>query len=55
MSLPLLIDPCWINSQLALTTILIGQNKMKVWATVDLAKVCDSNMVGDICTYIITQ
>ena len=55
MSLPSLIDPCWINSQLALTTVSIGQNKMKVWATIDLAKVRDSNMVGDVRTYIITQ
>jgi hypothetical protein len=54
-SLPSLIDPCWINSQLALTTVSIGQNKMKVWATIDLAKVRDSNIVGDVCTYIITQ
>jgi hypothetical protein len=53
-SLPSLIDPCWINSQLALTTVSIGQNKTKVWATIDLAKVRDSNMVGDVCTYIIT-
>src|SRR6266851_2926974 len=55
VSLPLLIDPCWINSQLALTTVLIGQNRTKVWATIDLVKVCDSNMVGDVhtSTYII--
>ena len=54
-SLPSLIDPCWINNQLALTTVSICQNKTKVWATIDLAKVCDSNMVGDVHTYIITQ
>jgi hypothetical protein len=54
-SLPSLIDPCWINSQLALTTVSIGQNRTKVWATIDLAKVCNSNMVGDVhtSTYII--
>lgn len=34
-----LIDSNWINRQLALTTVSIGENKSKVWATVDLAKV----------------
>jgi hypothetical protein len=54
-SLPSLIDPCWINSQLALTTVSIGQNRTKFQTTIDLAKVCNSNMVGDVhtSTYII--
>ena len=38
--LPALIDPDWIQGQLALTTVSIGRTKTKVWATVDLAKVC---------------
>jgi len=37
--LPGIIDPAWIKGQLALTTVSIGQDKVKVWATVDLAKV----------------
>ena len=36
---PGIIDPAWIKGQLALTTVSIGQDKAKVWATVDLAKV----------------
>ena len=43
--IPGLIDPCWIKGQLALTTISIGRDKAKVWATVDLAKVCHSEMI----------
>ena len=38
-TLPALIDPDWIKGQLALTTVSIGENRAKVWATVDLAKV----------------
>jgi hypothetical protein len=34
-----LIDPRWINSQLTRTMVSIGPSRMKVWATVDLAKV----------------
>ena len=37
--LPHLIDPHWINRQLARTTVSIGSTRTKVWATVDLAKV----------------
>ena len=39
--LPHLIDPRWINGQLARTTVSIGSTRTKVWATVDLAKVCE--------------
>lgn len=38
--LPPLINPEWIYSQLALTTVSIGESRQKVWATIDLAKVC---------------
>jgi hypothetical protein len=34
--------------------VLIGQNKMKIWATINLVKVCNSNVVGNLHTYIIT-
>lgn len=34
-----LIDPEWIKGQVALTIVSIGQDKLKLWATVDLAKV----------------
>lgn len=37
---PSLIDLAWIQGQLALTTVSIGCDKVKVWAMVDLAKVC---------------
>lgn len=37
--LPPLIDLDWIHSPLALTTVSIGPERQKVWATVDLAKV----------------
>jgi hypothetical protein len=36
---PALINPEWIAGQLALTTVSIGQDRAKVWATVELAKV----------------
>ena len=39
-----LIDPDWIQGQLALTTVSIGPSRAKVWATVDLAKVHTLNM-----------
>jgi hypothetical protein len=42
---PRLIDPAWIKGQLALTTVFIGQEKAKVWATVDLAKVCHPDTI----------
>jgi hypothetical protein len=47
-SYPALIDPDWINGQLALTTVCIGKDKSKAWATVNLAKVRNLNMV---CNY----
>jgi hypothetical protein len=37
--LPLLIDPDWIIGQLAMTTVSVGEDKIKVWASIDLAKV----------------
>jgi hypothetical protein len=37
--LPAFIDPEWIKGQVAMTTVSIGENRTKVWATVDLAKV----------------
>ena len=36
---PGLINPEWIAGQLVLTMVSIGQNRVKVWATVELAKV----------------
>jgi hypothetical protein len=42
---PALIDPDWINGQLTLTTVSIGENRVKVWATVDLARVRILNMM----------
>jgi hypothetical protein len=44
---PALIDPDWINGQLALTTVSIGENRSKVWATVDLAKVCTLHTISN--------
>lgn len=38
--LPHLIDPDWIFCQLGMTTVSIGEDKTKIWATVDLSKVC---------------
>jgi len=43
---PALIDPEWIQGQLALTTVSIGHSKTKVWATINLAKVRTSNVIG---------
>jgi len=37
---PGLINPEWIVGQLAPTMVSIGQDRVKVWATVELAKVC---------------
>jgi len=37
---PSLINLAWIQGQLALTIVSIGHDKVKAWATVDLAKVC---------------
>lgn len=37
--LPLLIDPDWIVGQLGMTTVSIGKDRTKVWATIDLSKV----------------
>ncbi|KIJ11914.1 hypothetical protein PAXINDRAFT_15245 [Paxillus involutus ATCC 200175] len=36
--LPALISPQWICGHLALKTVSIGANRIKVWATIDLAK-----------------
>ena len=38
--LPLLIPPRWIHTHLALKTVVIGASCTKVWATIDLVKVC---------------
>ena len=50
---PGLIDLDWIKGQLVMTTVSIGQNRTKVWATIDLAKVCilymASNPKYDLC------
>lgn len=37
-SLPALVDLDWIANLLALTTVSIGEDRKKVWATIDLAK-----------------
>jgi hypothetical protein len=52
---PALIDPNSINRQLALTTVSIGQNKAKVWATVPLAKVCTLCLICYNCVDIFLQ
>ncbi|KAG1790943.1 uncharacterized protein HD556DRAFT_1445718 [Suillus plorans] len=39
VQLPRLIDPDWINGQLAMTTVSVSVEKTKVWATINLAKV----------------
>ncbi|KIK81093.1 hypothetical protein PAXRUDRAFT_35984 [Paxillus rubicundulus Ve08.2h10] len=36
--LPMLISPAWIHGHLALKTVSIGANRVKAWATIDLAK-----------------
>jgi hypothetical protein len=50
---PAFIDPDWIKGQLAMTTVSIGQNRTKVWATIDLAKVrilyIASDLNYDLC------
>lgn len=38
--LPCLIDLDWIFGQLGMTTVSIGEDRTKVWATIDLSKVC---------------
>jgi len=45
---PLFIDPDWIKGHLAMTTVSIGRNRTKVWATVDLAKVRILHMASDL-------
>ena len=52
---PALIAPEWINGQLARTTVSIGENRAKVWATIDLAKVCTLNAIYYEHTDIILQ
>ena len=39
-----LIDPDWIQGQLAFTMVSIGHSRTKAWATIDLAKVCTSSV-----------
>jgi len=48
---PGLIDPAWIKGQLALTTVSIGRERAKVWATIDLAKVWYLGTIHDIHIY----
>ncbi|KAG1721249.1 hypothetical protein EDB19DRAFT_1917412 [Suillus lakei] len=36
--LPELINPDWIVGQLAMTTVSIGENKIKAWASINLSK-----------------
>ena len=38
--LPSLVDLDWIGNLLALMVVSVGEDWRKVWATVDLAKVC---------------
>ena len=38
--LPSLVDLDWIGNLLALTVVSVREDRRKVWATVDLAKVC---------------
>jgi hypothetical protein len=47
-NLPHLIDPGWIKGYLAHTTVLIGQDRLKVWAMVDLAKVHHSKLPNNV-------
>jgi hypothetical protein len=51
-TLPHLIDPGWIKGYLARTTVSIGQDRLKVWATVDLAKVRRSIIPDDVCANV---
>ena len=46
-----IINPVWIKGQLALSTVSIGCNKAKVWATVDLAKVRCMDVIHDVHVY----
>jgi len=46
--LPAFIDPDWIKGQLAMATVSVGQNKTKVWATIDLAKVRTFYIASDL-------
>jgi len=45
---PPLIDPDWIKGHLAISTVSIGHNRTKVWATVDLVKVRILHMTNDL-------
>lgn len=42
--IPGLINPEWIAGQLALTMVTLGKDRVKVWATVELAKVRGSQL-----------
>jgi hypothetical protein len=48
---PSLIDPVWIKGQLVLTTVTLGRERVKAWATVDLAKVCYFETICDLRIY----
>ncbi|KAI0282680.1 hypothetical protein BC826DRAFT_974159 [Russula brevipes] len=39
---PALFDPHWIQGQIALTTVAVGRERTKVWATIDLKKLVQS-------------
>jgi hypothetical protein len=42
--LPLLIDPDWIVGQLGMTTVSLGDNRIKVWASIEISKVRDTHL-----------
>jgi hypothetical protein len=45
---PAFINPDWIKGHLAMSTVSIGQSRIKVWATIDLAKVRILGMTSDL-------
>ena len=50
---PTFVDPDWIQGHLAMTTDSIRKSREKVWATIDLAKVCILHMASDLhLTYV---
>jgi hypothetical protein len=51
---PPFVDPEWITGQLAMTTISIGKDKTKVWATIDLLKVRVLHTTADLNTNLYT-
>ncbi|KAG1780388.1 hypothetical protein EV702DRAFT_1043207 [Suillus placidus] len=49
--LPLLIDPDWIVGQLGMTTVSLGDNRMKVWALIEIVKVSILRFIHYMISY----